>query len=86
MRRLRYAHQRVQRRARQEEAQLLARVQQGIASLDPDEPLGLSGGEGGLAWFAARCRTRPGAVAPAAAAPPAGSRKRRAKRSDTTPA
>jgi phenylpropionate dioxygenase-like ring-hydroxylating dioxygenase large terminal subunit len=87
MRRLRYAHLRLQRRARQEDVRLLARVQQGVASLEPEETLGTAHDGGGLAWFDARCRTAVSSAAADAAPAPASARRRRStRRTAATPA
>jgi choline monooxygenase len=80
MRRLRYAHLRLQRRARQEDVRLLARVQQGVASLEPAETLGAAHGGGGLAWFDARCRTAVSPVAAETGPAPVPARRQRSTR------
>jgi phenylpropionate dioxygenase-like ring-hydroxylating dioxygenase large terminal subunit len=56
MRLLRYLHHRVRRQALAADVRLLARVQQGLASLPGSEAAPIAHGEAGLRWFAARQR------------------------------
>jgi phenylpropionate dioxygenase-like ring-hydroxylating dioxygenase large terminal subunit len=69
MRLLRYTHQRVRRQALTADVRLLARVQQGLSGLDPDETGPIAQGEVGLRWFADRCREHLPAVDPAPKTP-----------------
>lgn len=67
MRLLRYAHERVARRARGEDLRLLERTQHGLGSLDDDEAGPLDAREAGLRWFVERYHAAlPGVAAPAA--------------------
>ncbi|MGI9245183.1 MAG: aromatic ring-hydroxylating oxygenase subunit alpha [Steroidobacteraceae bacterium] len=64
MRALRYLHDRVMRRAWHDDARLLARLQQGLASADPAHTAPLGASESALAWFAERCSGSDAASAP----------------------
>ena len=65
---LRYLHERVVRRALQDDARLLERVQQGLVNVDAAATMPLDAAQTGLRWFVDRCRVaiereRPATVA-----------------------
>jgi phenylpropionate dioxygenase-like ring-hydroxylating dioxygenase large terminal subunit len=55
-RRRRYLHERVLRRALQDDARLLERVQHGLGNLEPGTTLPIDEAQPGLRWFVERCR------------------------------
>lgn len=72
-RRRRYLHERVLRRALQDDARLLERVQHGLGNLEATTALPIDDAQPGLHWFVERCRA---ALEPVAAKKP-GTRTRR---------
>ncbi|HET9694808.1 MAG TPA: aromatic ring-hydroxylating dioxygenase subunit alpha [Steroidobacteraceae bacterium] len=75
---LRYLHERVVRRALQDDARLLERVQHGLANVDAATTLPVDASQTGLRWFLERCRL---ALEPATAeGKPASTRARRARK------
>jgi hypothetical protein len=73
---LRHLHERVVRRALQDDARLLERVQQGLANVDGATTMPIDAAQPGLRWFVERCR-----VATERAGPAPSVAKQRARRS-----
>jgi phenylpropionate dioxygenase-like ring-hydroxylating dioxygenase large terminal subunit len=63
---LRYVHERVMRRAREDDRRIVERAQQGNAGIDPAATGPIARQEQGLRWFAERYRSAVTAQAPAA--------------------
>ena len=62
---LRYVHERVMRRTREDDRRIVERTQQGIASIDPAATGPIARQEQGLRWFAGRYRSAVATQAPA---------------------
>jgi phenylpropionate dioxygenase-like ring-hydroxylating dioxygenase large terminal subunit len=76
---LRYVHERVMRRAREDDRRIVERTQQGIAGIDPAATGPIARQEQGLRWFAERYRSAMTAQAPATKLrPPRARRSRKA--------
>jgi phenylpropionate dioxygenase-like ring-hydroxylating dioxygenase large terminal subunit len=83
-RRRRYLHERVLRRALQDDARLLERVQHGLGNLEPASTLPIDDAQPGLRWFVERCRAAFGPGADAAKKPGTRTRRRAAIVSEPT--